>query len=187
MEPDLVVGYSMGGRLALWLCAQVPSLETTVVAISANPGILDPTSRAARRDRDEQLAARLEHLQPARGIDTDDTEVRGFLRAWDAQPLFAARRLGEAELRDRAAGDPRGWAWALRTYGTGAQPDLVPALAASRARLHLVVGGADSAYRAHAERLHGRARRVVIPGAGHDVPAEAPDLLAGAILGLLAN
>lgn len=186
LGPDVVIGYSMGGRLALWLAAVHPELEGDVIAISANPGIAAADARAERRRRDEALADRLDQLPASRALGANATGVSSFLDEWDAQPLFARRRLSESRRRGRALADPSGWAHALRTYGTGAQPDLTEALAASRARLALIVGERDSAYVAHAGRLAPRARVVIVPNVGHDVLAEAPEIATGVILDLLA-
>lgn len=187
MEPTIVLGYSMGGRLALWLAATHPDLAAHVVAISANPGIPDEHERRRRREHDQALAARLEAIAVERGLGRPSDAVRAFLAEWDAQPLFRRRHLNEAALRARSLGTPSGWARSLRRYGTGEQPDLVPLLAASRARLSVLVGADDAAYRAHAARLRERAAIVVVPLAGHDVLAEQPAFAAGAILGLVAD
>ncbi len=177
LNPDVVLGYSMGGRLALWAAATHPSNRWRVVAISANPGIPGASARLERRRLDEALASRLETLRPAIALGSPSADVAAFLDSWDAQPLFARRHLSEQARLARTMSDPRGWALALRTYGTGLQPDLVEPLRESQARLWLVVGGDDDAYRRHAARLVGRASLVTIEGAGHDVVAEAPERL----------
>ncbi|ACU54543.1 thioesterase, menaquinone synthesis protein [Acidimicrobium ferrooxidans DSM 10331] len=186
LDPDIVIGYSMGGRLALWLAAVHPELEAEVIAFSAHPGIEAADARAERRRRDEALADRLDQLARPRALGADASNVDAFLDEWDSQPLFARRRLSERRRRGRALADPSGWAHALRAYGTGSQPDLTEALAHSRARLALVVGTRDTAYVAHAARLRHRAHIVTVPNVGHDVLAEAPEIAQGIVLGLLA-
>src|SRR5262245_28816608 len=76
-DVDIVVGYSLGARVALGLVAtgRVPR----VVLVSVNPGIADG-ERAARRASDAAWAAMLRE----RGI-------AAFVDAWQAQPLFASQ------------------------------------------------------------------------------------------------
>ena len=70
-----VIGYSMGGRVALALCATHPELVASALLIGARAGIEDPEERAARRRDDAALADRIER-----------DGVRAFVDAWMAQP-----------------------------------------------------------------------------------------------------
>ena len=73
LQPDVVVGYSMGGRVALSLKA--PSR----VILSAHIGLSTPGERARRWEEDTQWIERLRTLP-----------IEEFLSLWYAQPLFAS-------------------------------------------------------------------------------------------------
>ena len=166
----LVAGYSMGGRLALYLALHYPERCAGLFLESASPGLQNSSKRAARRAADESKAKRLE-----------SGDLEAFLRDWYRQPLFASlardgdllRRTIEARRRN----DPGELARSLRGMGTGSQPSLwgeleglgVPALA--------VAGGLDGKYAGISSRMAGinpRIESAVIDGAGHAVHAEAP-------------
>lgn len=58
-EPVHLVGYSMGGRLALGLLARYGRRIARAVLIGASPGLADPGERAARAREDAHRAAML--------------------------------------------------------------------------------------------------------------------------------
>ena len=169
-ERPVMVGYSMGGRLALYLALRYPVRCAGLFLESASPGLESEEERAARRTADEERAGRLE---------SGDLET--FLRGWYRQPLFASLARDEELLRRtiaaRRRNDPGELARSLRGMGTGGQPSLwgeleglaVPALA--------VAGELDEKYAAISSRIAAINQRVesaVIPEAGHNVHAEAP-------------
>src|SRR5271163_4959347 len=59
-EPFDLVGYSLGGRVALHLACRVGSLVRRTVIVSASPGIPDDNARATRLAKDQALADELE-------------------------------------------------------------------------------------------------------------------------------
>ena len=56
LGPAHVVGYSMGGRVALGLAVRHPGHVASLSLIGASPGLSDPVERAARRRSDDELA-----------------------------------------------------------------------------------------------------------------------------------
>src|SRR5215208_2724009 len=74
----VIVGYSMGGRLGLYLALRSPERCTGLFLESASPGLESGKERKARRDADEESAKRLEY-----------GDFEEFLRDWYRQPLFA--------------------------------------------------------------------------------------------------
>ena len=167
---ELVVGYSLGARIALGLVAT--GRCGRAVLIGVNPGLADPAARAPRAANDATWAAMLR----TRGIDT-------FLVAWQAQPLFAS----QARFPDRVAArharrldlDPELLARALETMGLAAMPDY---RAAIDDRVELVAGTLDGKYLAIHAGLPARSH--VIADSGHDPTLEQPAALAGLLAAL---
>jgi 2-succinyl-6-hydroxy-2,4-cyclohexadiene-1-carboxylate synthase len=170
IERPVIAGYSMGGRLALYLALRYPGRCAGLFLESASPGLESEEERAARRDADEEKAKRLE-----------SGDFEKFLRDWYRQPLFASLARDEGLLRQTTAArrrnDPVELARSLRGMGTGSQSSLwgdlenlaVPALA--------VAGGLDGKYAGISSRMARISRRVepvVVPGVGHNVHDEAP-------------
>lgn len=181
--PVALVGYSLGGRLALALAAAASRFGlriTDVVTVGAQLG-LDPDQRAERSVWDQEMA----ELVRSKGM-------RAFVDHWESLPLFATQSPEQRE-RQRPAReqhDAASIAWAFQTMGTGAMPSLAPRLASPdrAARLHLVAGALDSKFTGIAQAAADRLRRCeahVIPDAGHNVvleQAEAFDALLQRLL-----
>ena len=164
-----VVGYSMGGRLALYLALRHPDRCAGLFLESASPGLKDAGERASRRRADEVKAARLE-----------GGDLRGFLRDWYRQPLFASLARDENLLRetteDKVRNDPVGLARSLRGMGTGSQPSLWGELPVLGVPTLAVAGELDDKFVGISRRmasLSPEMRPAVVPGAGHNVHAEA--------------
>ena len=175
--PCTLVGYSMGGRIALYTALSLPGLVERLVLVGASPGIADPAEREARRQADEQLAARIEAIG-----------VEAFATEWGEQPLFAgqAERVAAAAHADRLRNTAAGLAAALRGLGTGVMPPLWDRLGELAIPVALVVGERDEKFRTLAERMAAAipdCRFEVVAGAGHAVQLERPEAVAAAISG----
>ncbi len=165
-----LVGYSLGGRIALLLAATHPERILSLTAIGAHAGLEGP-ERVARLADDRELADRIERS----GIDW-------FAREWAARPLFAGlARRGPAFLAHldamRRRQRPERLAAVLRGMGAGATEPFWDRLGAITAPTLLVAGGEDIRYAALARRLATAitgARVEIVPKAGHAVHLERP-------------
>ena len=166
-----LIGYSMGGRVALAFCVAHPARVTSALLVGASAGIRDPQQRADRVRDDEALAERIE----CEGVEA-------FVDFWVSQPfLVDPRRLGArgvAEARKmRLANSAHGLAASLRGMGSGAQPPMHDALARAGAPICLAVGEEDLKFRALAAEMSQElpnARVEIVPEAGHSAHTDNP-------------
>ncbi|MXV99572.1 MAG: 2-succinyl-6-hydroxy-2,4-cyclohexadiene-1-carboxylate synthase [Acidimicrobiaceae bacterium] len=178
-----LVGYSMGGRVALRLgCTASPRLRSLTL-IGASAGIAEPEQR---RERAQTDAARAERIL---------ADFEAFVDEWMADPLFAGQAtLGEAYLQaaraQRLASNPQGLARSLLAGGSGAMAPLHERLADCDTPTLLVVGAHDSKFCAIAEQLAAalpRAGVTRIDGAGHAAHVEQPDAAAAVVAAFIAG
>jgi 2-succinyl-6-hydroxy-2,4-cyclohexadiene-1-carboxylate synthase len=174
-ERFTLCGYSMGGRIALHVARAAPRRIERLVLVATTAGIDDDARRAARRADDERLAAF-----------ADDATAEQFADRWAAQPLFAGTPPEAARIwrEDLLRNDPRALAAVLRGLGTGSMAPLWERLGELTMPATVLAGERDAKYVALAERLASalpRGELVVVPGAGHGVPREAPEAVAAAL------
>jgi 2-succinyl-6-hydroxy-2,4-cyclohexadiene-1-carboxylate synthase len=173
-----LVGYSMGGRLALHVAAARPERVLSLLTIGAHAG-LEEDAREGRRRGDEAMAQRIE---------TDGLEP--FVNYWTSLPLFAGlERRGPsfiAQVRaERMNNRAAGLAESLRGMGAGAMRPVWNELARVACPCTFVAGQLDHGYVASARRLAEsvpNGRVVVVQRAGHTVHQERPDAFARLLL-----
>jgi 2-succinyl-6-hydroxy-2,4-cyclohexadiene-1-carboxylate synthase len=170
-----LVGYSMGGRLALHAALRRPRALAALVLVGASAGIEDDALRAERRDADERLAGWME-----------GRSIEAIVEAWERLPVFATQspELREALRPGRLSHDPVELAALLRTAGQGALPPLWDRLGEIACPTLLVAGESDGVYVEAAYRMAGllpRGTARIVPGAGHAPQLEAPDAFASAL------
>jgi 2-succinyl-6-hydroxy-2,4-cyclohexadiene-1-carboxylate synthase len=176
-----LVGYSMGGRLAVHAALRRPRSLTALVLVGASAGIEDPGAREDRRSADERLAAWME-----------SHSIEEIVAAWESLPVFASqsRELRESLRPGRLSHDPAELAMLLRTVGQGALPPVWDRLGEIACPALFVAGEGDDAYVQVAYRMsesvpNGRAR--LIPGAGHAPQLERPKAFAEVLVEFLRD
>lgn len=175
VERAALLGYSLGGRLALHFALAAPERVSRLLLESAAPGIADPAERAARVAADEALAS-----------DIEREGLEAFVARWEALPLWASQARLPDEVRgrlrcQRLRSDPRGLANSLRGMGAGAMEPVTSRLGELTLPVQLVVGELDTKYVALGRELAGAipgAALAVVPGAGHAVHLERPEVFA---------
>lgn len=177
--PCHVVGYSMGGRVALALAATYPEICRSLTLISATAGIADASERAQRRRADEALAGRIHEYGLARFVD----EWMG-LPMWDPLRASLGPEAWQASIDQRLRSDPTGLANSLRAAGTGSMTPLWDRLGALDVPTLLMCGELDTKFVAIGHEMNGllpASELIVLAGAGHAAHLEVPDDCATAI------
>lgn len=176
----VVVGYSLGGRLALLAATLDPERLGAVVTVGAGAGIENLRDRRARRAADEELAARIE-AQP----------IEHTVMEWETQPVFAGQppELVQGQRAGRLAQRPADLAALLRTAGQGAIEPFWDSIQSLPMPLLAIAGERDTSYVEAAERLAAlapRGRAAIVPDAGHAAHLERPDAVAELVTGWLS-
>jgi len=156
-----LVGYSMGGRLALHVALVAPGAFRTVTAVSAHPGFLQANQQQQRREEDQRWANRLR-----------DGDLAQFWRDWNARGVL--KTSAPLPLPATLSEERSLWARMLVNFGTGTQSDLAEALRTHQACIAAMVGENDSDYVQHNLRWPASIRRYQIPGAGHRALLDNP-------------
>ena len=172
LEQVSVLGYSMGGRLALYLALSHPDRVDKLLLESAQPGIEDDSERVARVQEDRLLADWIVRQG-----------IHDFVVFWENIPMWASqgKLSSEEKVRlheQRLQNNPIGLANSLRGMGAGAQPSLWNRLHEIVAPVQLVVGELDSRYVDVAERMKRKRpdwRLEIIKDAGHCAHLERPE------------
>jgi 2-succinyl-6-hydroxy-2,4-cyclohexadiene-1-carboxylate synthase len=165
-EESILLGYSLGGRLALHACLSRPDLWRAVIIVGADPGLESEEEKKLQLDRDRNWAERLKREPLEKLVDE-----------WDEQPVFcgfenqAPRNLDEM--------DPDKLSQHLETFSKGNQQNLAPKLAKLKSPPILFLSGEkDNKYKKIGEELARSCPLVksrVINDAGHRVPWENPN------------
>jgi 2-succinyl-6-hydroxy-2,4-cyclohexadiene-1-carboxylate synthase len=131
----VLLGYSMGGRLALYLTINFPNYFSKVILESASPGLNTIQERELRIAKDRQLATELE---------TENFAL--FLKKWYDNSLFSSFREHpdfNRTIERRLNNNPLELARSLRNMSTGMQPSLWDKLDRVQIPLLLIVGELD--------------------------------------------
>ena len=163
------IGYSMGGRLALFVAIYHPDRCHALVLESASPGLRTEQERAERRANDNALADRILSIS-----------LEQFLTEWYAQPLFESLRNAahyDGLLKRRQHNYPHGLALSLRQMGTGVQPSLWERLSELKVPALLLTGERDLKFTRIAQEMAAslpHCSTTTLKNAGHTLHFETP-------------
>jgi 2-succinyl-6-hydroxy-2,4-cyclohexadiene-1-carboxylate synthase len=165
-----LVGYSLGGRIALYAALKFPQKIRALVLESCHAGITDEQTRRDRAEVDDQQAEAL----LAQGMET-------FVEQWYELDLFSTlkshpRLLMEIKAQ-RKKNDPRWVAKIIKELSPGRQPPLWEKLGLLPMPVLLIAGGLDSKYAELVVKMGKQmpeATVEIIPEVGHNVHLENP-------------
>lgn len=166
-----LIGYSMGGRVALAYACTYPQHLSMLILESASPGIVDSRDRLTRMEADERLANRIEN----EGLES-------FIDYWQEIPLFhSQKKLSEQKKKairsERMAQDPIGLTSSLRGIGTGQQPSFWEELSELSIPVVCITGEYDEKFKVIADNMTAllkNAHHIHVLGVGHAIHVENP-------------
>lgn len=179
-----LLGYSMGGRLALSFACIYPHYIDKLILESASPGLVTEEERKIRKDQDRQLAERIIH-----------DGVADFIDFWENTPLFASQKKMLPEKinrikKQRLSNSETGLAGSLLGMGTGSQPSWWDSLASLDLPVLLVTGELDDKFCGIARRMQKLMKNCdwkIIKGAGHAIHVEDDEMFGKIISEFLQN
>jgi 2-succinyl-6-hydroxy-2,4-cyclohexadiene-1-carboxylate synthase len=171
-EGSVLVGYSLGGRLALRAVLRDPGRYAGLVTVGATAGIDDPALRSSRAAADDRLAAWMEAAP-----------IEDVVSIWERQPLFADQPevLIEEQRPGRMSHDPGELAMLLRTAGQGVLEPVWHELLTLDLPVLAIAGARDEGYVAAARRIADvapRGRAAIVEDAGHAAHLQRPHRVA---------
>lgn len=158
-----LVGYSMGGRLAMHYALKNPERVQKLILLSTNPG----EGGEERIAKDEQWAQCLEK----EGMDP-------FLDKWYAQEMFKDLKIN----KERRRHDPQMLAQMLRKFSPARLPNLWPKLQEFSCPVVFLFGRNDIKYRLIGKKLNKQFPVAWIERSGHAIHLENPKACAKCIM-----
>jgi 2-succinyl-6-hydroxy-2,4-cyclohexadiene-1-carboxylate synthase len=178
-EGSVLVGYSLGGRLALRAVLRDPGRYAGLVTVGATAGLDDPSLRSSRAEADDRLASWMEAAP-----------IEHVVSIWERQPLFADQSEGliEEQRPGRLSHDPAELAMLLRTAGQGVLEPVWHELLTLEVPVLAIAGARDEGYVRAAQRMADvapRGRAAIVEDAGHAAHLQRPERVAELIEGCL--
>lgn len=180
---SILLGYSMGGRLALQLACQYPDFLKGLILVGASPGLEDPDEQKNRQRWDRKMAGEL------------SAGMKYFLGLWNELSIISSQRNierahHEKMQKTRLFQDPYQLQRSLMLFGTGTMPSCWHLLGKLRLPVLLIAGEHDLKYCNIAKKMdvilaHSKMR--IISDAGHCCHLEQPRQTAQIIETWLEN
>lgn len=173
LESVDLLGYSMGGRLALLYATMYPNKVNRLILESSSPGLAEDQARKKRRQSDNRLACLLL-----------DSGIHNFVDYWESVPLFSTQKtmpkhLQEKVRQERLSQHPIGLAMSLRYFGTGSQPSLWDKLTADYPfETYFLAGSYDEKFVSLAYQMAEfmtKSNVTIINKSGHCIHLEKPN------------
>lgn len=172
----ILLGYSLGGRIALHILQQSPELFDHFVFLSTNPGL--------KNEAEDERKNRILHDQKwSEKISLENWDE--FLKEWNSQGIFAGS--GAEPKRDLQNYDLLKLKESMVKWSLGKQTDFSDTLQMFNYKVTWVVGERDAKYLAIAEALKSKnsiADYIKVP-AGHRIWLDNPDAVVDVISQLL--
>ncbi|MDS3904574.1 2-succinyl-6-hydroxy-2,4-cyclohexadiene-1-carboxylate synthase [Staphylococcus hominis] len=177
-----LLGYSMGGRVALYYAIHGQYEIKQLILESTSPGIADEALRKERQAIDQ-----------ARGRVLEIAGIEVFVNDWEKLPLFQTQYLlddnkKQAMRRMRLAQNPNKLAKALRDYGTGHMPNLWGDIKYIKSDCFILAGELDEKFVNTAKKMAQEIKKYqihIFKNVGHTIHVEDEAEFDTIVLGFL--
>lgn len=179
-----LLGYSMGGRLALTFALLYPGRVRKLILESASPGLATEDEKQHRRMKDAELANFIK-----------EHGIIAFVDYWEEIPLFVTmkglpRETQEKIRKQRLKNSPNGLANSLVGMGTGSQSSWWGKLNELTCEVLLLTGAEDHKFCSIASHMMEELKNsswVVIEDSGHAIHVEEPEKFGTIVSDFLSN
>lgn len=173
LEDAALLGYSMGGRLAIGYAMTYPVKQ--LILVSASPGIQSLDERKMRAEADRKLAESIR-----------ENGIEEFVSYWEQIPLFATQQSLPDDVKrrvrkERLQHQPLPLSQSLEQFSTGKMPSYWEQLGTYSGPVTLIVGEQDTKFVGIGEAMHKlikHSEQIVVPNAGHAIQVENPRIFA---------
>src|SRR3989339_1589534 len=170
-----IVGYSLGGRLAMQLALAQANLINRLIIESSNPGIEDRAEQEKREESDLHLFAHV----------NSPSSFNSFLSAWYANPIFGAlSSKGLIPQRNFSIAQVERWQKSLAILSLGVMPSLWTKLNQLPSTAY-ISGSMDEKYSAIGKRLATNflhIENIIFNDCGHNCHLEMPEKFINILL-----
>ena len=184
IEKTDLLGYSMGGRLAITFAVKYPKKVRKLILESTSPGLETEKERKARRISDENLAQQI----LLNGVEE-------FVEYWENIPLFESQKGLPKNVRmqiraERLAHSAKGLANSLKGMGTGAQASWWDELSGLDMPVLLITGSLDEKFCRIGKKMLDKLKdgyHIIVDHAGHAIHVEKPEKFGTIVSGFLTS
>lgn len=171
---NILLGYSMGGRLAMHALLNDPTVWAGVVLVSAHPGLETDQERVNRLKNDQKWAERFlkDPWEP-------------LMKEWNSNPVFGSQPFPFP--RDEKMFDRKQLSRQLINWSLGNQKPLFNRLKKLSTPLFIIAGESDTKFCKIAEIFTPFSRVSIIPNAAHRVPWDQPDVFSNQFLNFIKD
>ncbi|WP_179194864.1 2-succinyl-6-hydroxy-2,4-cyclohexadiene-1-carboxylate synthase [Bacillus sp. EAC] len=175
IETVHLLGYSMGGRLALYFALAYQNKIRSLILESCTAGLISDEDRIMRIKQDHDLSS----LILNKGIES-------FVDYWENIPLFSSQKSLPRNIQEnikigRLNQSPIGLSNSLKGMGTGVQPSLWNRLISLESKTLLVCGEFDEKFCLIMGKMNDKivnSEIIKIPSAGHAIHVEQSEIFA---------
>ena len=170
-QPFDLVGYSMGGRLALFYASRFPKYLCNLILESTSYGIEKKMDRRLRLESDEWLMLQLK-----------EGGIEWFVNYWSQLPIFDSQKFLSEEIKEtimiqRRLNNPNNLGLHLLTMGQGIYPCLKNQLGSLEMPVLYIAGETDYKYHHYMAGFKSECKVVttkIMKGCGHNTHIEDP-------------
>jgi 2-succinyl-6-hydroxy-2,4-cyclohexadiene-1-carboxylate synthase len=158
---NILLGYSMGGRLAMHALLNNPTIWDAAIFVSAHPGLESEQERTNRFKNDQQWAERFLN-----------DPWKNLMKDWNSNPVFGSHPFPFPRNEDMF--NRKQLSQQLTNWSLGKQEPLIDRLRKLSTPLLIIAGEYDTKFCDIAKNFIPFAKVAIIPKAAHRVPWDQP-------------